>query len=220
MSEENTFTQEQFEALQAENETFKQENEGFKTSTESMQAKMDQLLGETKKAKADKKEADDLAQAAANAKAQKDGDFEQLFNSSSEQAQGYKTELDTLRNQISSEKRNSEALKIAGQLADGSNAELLSDYVAQRLKVTDEGVKVLDSNGQLTVSTVEDLKNEFQGNARFASLLKGNQSSGGGAAGGEQSGGAANKVISRAEFDKMDSFAKVKHFKDGGKITD
>ena len=200
-----TYTAEQFSSLQSENE--------------SMKAKMEQLLGETKQAKARaRQEAEEKAQLA-NDKARKDGDFEQLFKSSSEQAAQYKEQLDTLSNTISNEKRNNEAMKIAAQLADGFNAELLGEKIAQRLKYTDDGVKVLDSNGQLTVSTVEDLKIEFSNNERFASLLKGNQSSGGGAPGGK-SGSATGNVIQRADFAKMAPFKQMEFVKAGGKISD
>ena len=203
--EVTTYTAEQFSSLQSENE--------------SMKAKMEQLLGETKQAKARaRQEAEEKAQLA-NDKARKDGDFEQLFKSSSEQAAQYKEQLDTLSNTISNEKRNNEAMKIAAQLADGFNAELLGEKIAQRLKYTGDGVKVLDSNGQLTVSTVEDLKIEFSNNERFASLLKGNQSSGGGAPGGK-SGSATGNVIQRADFAKMAPFKQMEFVKAGGKISD
>lgn len=204
-AEVETYTAEQFTALENENQ--------------AMRAKMEQLLGETKQAKAKaRQEAEEKARIA-NEKAQKDGDFEQLFKSSSEQAAQYKEQLDNLTSTIANEKRNNEAMKIAAQLADGYNAELLGEKIAQRLKYTDEGVKILDSNGQLTVSTVEDLKTEFQNNERFASLLKGNQSSGGGAAGGK-SGGAATNVIPRADFDSMSPIKQMEHVKSGGKIID
>lgn len=183
-----------------------------------MKGHMETLLGETKTAKAlAKQQADDAAKIA-NDKAKKDGDFEQLYKSSTEQAEGYRTELDTLRNTISSDKTNSEAMKLAVQLADGFNAELLSEKIAVRLKSTDEGMKVLDNNGQLTVSTLEDLKVEFSNNERFASLLKGNQSSGGGATGGKSSG-AAGKLITRAEFDGLNPQKKMEFIQASGKVT-
>jgi len=71
----------------------------------------------------------------------------------------------------------------------------------------------------LTVSTLDDLSKEFSGSARFASLIKGNQSSGGGAAGGSNSGSAA-KEMNRADFDGLDPVAKMKFIKDGGITTD
>ena len=207
-----TYTAEQFNALQTQLDE-------STASAESMKAKMDQLLGETKQAKALKKQADDDAAAVAKAKAVKDNDFEQLFKSSEEQSTQYKTQLEDLQNTISNEKRNTEAMKIASQLADGFNAELLGEKIAQRLKYTDEGVKILDSNGQLTVSTVEDLKAEFQGNERYASLIRGNQSSGSGAPGGK-SGSAADKVLTRSEFESLDPQAKAEFFRSNGQLTE
>jgi hypothetical protein len=211
-TEETTYTAEQFSALQAQLEESNANND-------SMKAKMDQLLGETKQAKARQRQADEEAAAVARAKAMKDNDFEQLFKSSEEQASNYKTQLEELQTKIAKEKRNTEAMKIASQLADGFNAELLGEKIAQRLKYTDEGVKILDSNGQLTVSTVEDLKTEFQNNERFASLIRGNQSSGGGAPGGNGSR-AADKVLTRSEFEGLDVQAKSDFFRSGGKLTE
>jgi hypothetical protein len=199
-----TYTAEQFDALTAENT--------------KMRGHMDTLLGETKTAKAlAKQQAEDATQAA-NDKAKKDGDFEQLYNSSTEQANGYKTELEGLRNSISTSNTNREAMKLAVQLADGFNAELISEKIALRLKYTDEGVKVLDSSGQLTVSTVDDLKAEFKNDERYKDLLRGNLSTGGGAPGGKNSG-AAGKLLTRAEFESMSDTKKMEFIKSGGRPT-
>jgi hypothetical protein len=199
-----TYTAEQYDALVSDNA--------------KMKGHMDTLLGETKTAKALVKQQTEDATNLANEKAKKDGDFEQLYNSSTEQANGYKSELETLRGSISASNTNREAMSLAMQLADGFNAELLSEKIALRLKYTEEGVKVLDANGQLTVSTVEDLKAEFSNNERYASLLKGNQSSGGGAVGGKNSG-AAGKLLTRAEFDAMNPTKKMEFIKSDGKLT-
>ena len=199
-----TYTAEQYNSLVSDNA--------------KMKGHMETLLGETKTAKALAKQQAEDATNLANDKAKKDGDFEQLYNSSTEQSNGYKAELETLRGSISTSNTNREAMSIAMQLADGFNAELLSEKIAQRLKYTDEGVKVLDANGQLTVSTVEDLKNEFSNNERFASLLKGNQSSGGGAPGGKNSG-AAGKLLTRAAFESMNPTKRMEFIKSDGKIT-
>lgn len=209
---EDAPTAEQFAALQAE-------NEGMKTEHAAMQTKMDELLGETKLAKTAKREADEAARLAKEDKARKDGDFEQLFNSSEEKNKTTQTELDTLRSGIATEKRNNSAMKLAGELAEGVNAELLSEFIAPRLKYTDEGVKILDSNGQLTVSTLDDLKAEFQGSSRFASLLKGNQAAGGGATGGSGSG-ATSKTLSRTEFEALSPMKKMEFAKSAGAVVD
>ena len=199
------FTAEQFQALQAENN--------------SMKSKMDELLGETKRAKNQKRESDEAARQAEADKAQKAGDFEQLYKSSQEQSNDFKSQLDEFRGSVASERQSGMAMKLAAELADGVNAELLSTFIAPRLKYTDEGIKVLDGNGQLTVSTIDDLKTEYQSNARFSALLKGNQSSGGGATGGTKSSGAAAKTLTRSEFDGIAPLKKMEFIKSGGKIT-
>jgi len=128
-------------------------------------------------------------------------------------------EYEGLQGSIATEKKNNAAMKIATELADGSNAELLAEFLGRRLKFTDEGIKVTDAAGNLTVSSMDDLKKEFAGDARYAALLKGNQSSGGGASGGSNGGGAA-KVKNRAEFEALNHTDRTAFVKDGGKIQD
>jgi len=209
---ENQFTKEAFEALQKENKTMVENNA-------SMKSKMDELLGETKKAKADRRAAEETARAEADAKAKDDGNFEQLYHSSEKAREGLQTDIDGMKLSTAKDKESSIAKSIAMDLADGDNAGILSDYIAKRLKFSDGEVKILDSNGQLTVSTVEDLKTEFKNNSRYISLLKGNQSSGGSALGGK-SGSATGKVLTRADWTNLDSSKKMEFTKSGGKIID
>ena len=110
------------------------------------------------------------------------------------------------------------ALKIASELAEGANIDLLAEFVHRRLKFVENDIKVIDSSGNLTVSSIDDLKREFEGSARFASLIKGRQSSGGGASGGS-SGGGASKEISRAEFDALDPVTKARKMREGYKLV-
>jgi hypothetical protein len=185
----------------------------------SMRAKMDELLGETKRAKTAAKEAAKLAEQEKLEKAQKAGDYEQLHKSSEQARQALEEELNGLRGSIANEKRDNAAMKIASELADGANAEILSEFIARRLKHTDDGLKVLDGAGQLTVSTVEDLAQDFKSNSRFASLLKGNQASGGEATGGGKEG-VTSKTMSRADFDKLSPMKRMEFVKGGGKTLD
>jgi len=202
----NEFTPEQFNALQ--------------TERDSMKAKMDQLLTETKQAKASARAAAEEKSLLAEEKAKKDGDFEQLHKSSEQKRNELQSELEQLRGNIANEKRNNTAMKLASELADGANAEILSEFVSRRIKYTDDGIKVLDDNGQLTVSSLDDLKADFANNQRYASLLKGNQSSGGGATGGKNSGGATDKVLTRAEFDKLSPIKRMDFVKSSGNVID
>lgn len=195
-------------------------NEDLTKSNESILAKNTELLGETKAAKKARKDADDLAAAAAEDKAKLSGDHEQLYKSAMEKNTELQSTLDSVNNNIATEKVNNAAMKLSTELADGANAELLSTFISKRLKHTDEGIKVTDESGALTVSTMNDLKEIFKSDARYASLLKGNQSNGGGAAGGDNKGGGAAKTITRAEHNALDAVAKAEFFKKGGKLVD
>ena len=185
----------------------------------AMKSKMDELLTEAKKAKTAKREIEEQSQVERERIAREKGDFEQLHKSSEERYQATVKELEAMRQNVANEKRNNAAMKVATELADGPNAELLSEFIARRLKYHDDGVKVTDSSGDLTVSTLDDLKAEFKNDARYSALLKGNQSSGGGAAGGSNSGGAA-KVKSRAEFEALDPARRMEFVKSGCTLTD
>jgi predicted nuclease with TOPRIM domain len=131
--------------------------EDLKNQLNSLRGKTEELLGETKKAKAKAREEMEAKERAKLEKAKKEGDFEQLLKSSENERKSLSDRLNDLQGKISSEKLRTESLKLAGELADGANAELLSEFIAKRLKYTDDGMRVLDHNGDLTVSSAEDL---------------------------------------------------------------
>lgn len=177
---------------------------------EALLNKNNELLGESKKAKEARRQAEAKALADEKAKAEAEGNYEQLFKSSETERQTLAKQLEELNGTIANKERNLAAHQIASSLAENENIDLLSEFVAKRLKYVDGSIKITDSNGDLTVSSLEDLKKEFAGSARYASLVKGNQSSGGGAAGGSSGSGAA-KEITRAEFNALDPI-KQKEF--------
>jgi chromosome segregation ATPase len=209
----------ELEELQKELDAQKATNADLSGQVEAMRGKMDELLTEAKKAKQAKREAEELADQEAKEKAQKAGDFEQLYKSSEEERAKYQEELETLRGKIASEKVGNTSMKLAAELAEGSNAELLSTFISKRLKYTDEGVKVVNDSGELTVSTVDDLKAEFAKDARYAALLSGSKASGGGAAGGAN-GNGVTKEISRGEFDALTPAKRMDFVKSGGVVTE
>lgn len=180
-------------------EALKQQLADLQSQFDKVNAKKDELLTETKQAKEAKRQAEQEAQAKAEEAAKKAGDYESLHKSAMAKLQATEEAHNSLLNQIAGEKLNNAAMKIAIELADGSNAELLSAFISKRLKYDGGDVKVTDDKGNLTISSLTDLQKEFSNDARYAALLKGNQSSGGGAAGGKSGGGAA-KVYTRAEF--------------------
>lgn len=190
---------EEFEKLQAE--------------AQSMRNKMNELLGEKKREQEERRKAQEEA-------AKKAGDFEQLYKSQEQKAEEYKQELETLRQNIAKEKEQATALKLAGQLADGHNAELLATFMQNRVKYTQDGIKILDQDGNLTVATTDELLSEFKSDARYSALIRGTQSAGGGANGNSGGSGATVKVLSRQEFEKRDADAQMKFIKSGGTLTE
>lgn len=213
-------TEEEIKALQDKNTALESQVSDLTTSTTSMQSKMEQLLTETKTAKTAAKVAEEEKTAAIAEKALKDGNFEELHQVQVAANASLRADYDGLLENIATKDRGSLARSIAGKIAEGANAEILSDYISSRLKSTDDGIKITDVNGGLTVLTADDLANEFKANDRYASLINGNQSGGGGAPGGPNSGGAANKTMNRTEFDGLNPKAKMDFIKDGGQTTD
>lgn len=182
--------------------------EDLKKQHEAMKAKMEELLAETK---ASKQKARDEARAKEQAKlekAKKDGDYEQLLKSSEKERETLRQQLEQLTNKVSAERLKSESMRIATDLADGPNAEILSEFIQRRLKYTDDGIKVIDSNGELTVSSIDALKSEFANSDKYKSLLRGNKSSGGSAQGGGN-GVPATKQVDRKTFDSWDQAKRM-----------
>jgi len=87
------------------------------------------------------------------------------------------------------------------------------------LKYTDDGLKVVDSSGDLTIASIDDLKREFHNDPRYASLLRGNKATGGSAVGSKE-GGSAAKEMNRTDFDRLSPDKKMAFIKSGGKTTD
>ena len=205
---------EELEALKAAQTKYTELSQEF----EAVKAKKDELLTEAKRAKNAKREAEEAARQAEMDKAHASKDFEQLFKSSEAEREKTHAELEALRTGIANEKVSNEAMKISSTLAEGTNVDLLADFVKRRLKYAEGEIKVVNQKGELTVSTTEDLAKEFQNDARYSALLKGNQSSGGGANGGKN--GGAGKTLTRAEFEALDHLQRPKFLASGGKLTD
>lgn len=191
----------------------------IQAAKEASDAENERLLHKINEANKHKKEAEKTAKEEARKKAEAEGNFEQLFKSSEHERESLQSQLNDMMQANERKEVNTAALKLASEMAEGANVELLSEFISRRLKFADNGIKVTDEAGNLTVSTLDDLKSEFLGSSRYASLIKGNQSSGGGASGGSGGSGAA-KEISRADFSKLDPAAKMKFTKDGGKVVD
>ena len=212
MSEEVDVT-----ALQEQLTTLQATNQELANQFDAIKSKNDELLTETKSAKEAKRKAEADAIAEKDRMAKESGDFESLYKSSSEKLQLTESTLNDLQGKIQKEQKGNAAMKIAADLAEGSNIDLLSTFIDTRLSFQEGALKVTDGSGNLTISSLDDLKAEFKNDPKFASLLKGNQSSGGGATGGNNSGSAA-KTKSRAEFTALNPADQMKHVKSGGTV--
>ena len=157
-----------------------------------LKAQRDALLEEKKKAQLKQKEVEREAAERERKAAEEAGNYESLFKSSEKEREDLKSDLQSLRESIVKEKAEATAMGIAAELADGNNVKILSRFVADRIRVGEDGsVTVLSASGEPTVSTIEDLKKEFTTGGDFDSLLRGNKAAGGGAS--QQNGSGAAK---------------------------
>jgi len=188
-------------------------------AAEKLKAENERLMAKLSEANKHAKNAEKQATEEARRKAEAEGNYQQLFESSEKERDSWMEKYTQLETAVHQKEVNQSALKMAAEIAEGANVEILAEFIAKRLKFAEDGVKVTDESGNLTVSTLDDLKKEFSGSARFASLIKGNQASGGGATGGGSGGGAPTEV-SRAEFDRLAPNERMKFVKNGGVVVD
>lgn len=184
-----------------------------------LKANHDKLLAEKKE---QQRLANDAATEAKRVKeeaAAKSGDVESLMKSWKEKEASYLSTIDTFTQKESNNAKSKAATDIAMGLAEGPNVKILSKFIIDRLKYDGGEVKVTDNSGNLTVSSLDDLKKEFANNEEFKSLLVGSKASGSGAAKGNI-GGAGKTTISRSEFDAMSHHKRAEFFKTGGTLAD
>lgn len=184
-----------------------------------LKAKFDEVLTEKKRLQKRIKEIESQAESKARQEAEARGEFEQLYKSASNKNKELLDRLQQIEQEKAQEQINAASLKISAEIADGSNAELLSVFVAKRIKYVEGEVKVLDSKGQLTVSTLDDLKKEFARDEKFKPLLRGSQATGGGAS-GAGNGVPTKKTMSRARFNALENEEKSNFMRSGGTLFD
>jgi|TARA_R100000479_G_C6371450_1_gene197243 vacuolar-type H+-ATPase subunit I/STV1 len=225
MSIKYTVNEEEFSALDESQQSLYSQGEGGytlnvegvpKEDVTGLKQKIDKLLGEKKTAQQKALEAEERAKAEAAEKLKKANDFEQLYNSSEAERQKTANELNDLKNTIQKQKLRSEASSIAsGMTKDTARAKLLTEQIQSRLSLVDGEVRVLDANGNLTVSTINELTNSIKSEYPF--LIDGSKSTGGGAT-GSSSGADDSKIVSRDEFEQMNAHKRMSFVKSGGKI--
>lgn len=186
--------------------------EKAKSEMESILAKNKELLDETKTAKQKAKEEAELSAKAIADKALKDGDFEQLLKSSEE---ARKTSDARLAELIAT---NEQSVHVNQVNSYGLSFEPVSEFAMgdlsyrlnKRTKIVDGDLKVLDKKGNLTVSSLEDLKAELLASGEISHLIKGNQSSGGGAQGGSNKSQTVNPFQKGEHFNLTSQAALLK----------
>tara|TARA_R110002020_G_scaffold49341_3_gene140400 strand:- start:6048 stop:6728 length:681 start_codon:yes stop_codon:yes gene_type:complete len=187
-----------------------------KEDVSGLKRKIDELLTEKKTVQQKALEAEELSRLETAEKLRKANDFEQLYNSSESERQKAADELATLKANLQQQQVEGQAGRVAASLTkDTARANLLSQQISSRLSLVDGEVRVLDTNGNLTVSSVEELTQSIK--AEYPFLVDGSQAAGGGATGGS-SGAGDTKQVSRADFDAMDSRKRMSFVKSGGKI--
>lgn len=192
--------------------------ERLENETKGLKSKVDELLSEKKKVQQEREEAREMARLEAEQKAQKENDYKQLFEAQKEESNTLRQTIEKMNSDIKQQKIRGEAAKLAAQLTkDTGRAQLLQKEISQRLTLVDNELRVTDENGQLTVSSLEDLAGAIKTTYPF--LVDGSQASGGGAV-KAQGGAEARKEVSRAAFDKMDQRQRSDFIKSGGKIFD
>jgi hypothetical protein len=186
----------------------------------AIKANRDELLEEKKRQKKLADEAEENRKRTKEESLQEKGQFEQLFKSANQERETLKEQLKRIHEEKNQAAVRVEASKIANRLAEGHNAEILTDYIERRIKCTEEGFKVTDASGALTVSALSDLENEFATSEKYKSLRRGTKASGGSATGSGAGGSSNSKVIDRVAFNAMKSFEQSDFISKGGKVTD
>jgi len=159
----------------------------------------EELLNETKQAKQARKEAEELAEKTKFETAAKNGDIESLRSS-------YESKLAALNDQInnfSTEKKMNNINAISNDFVNNSVVDdsfvrdAMKAEFNKRLDVREEGIVVLDPQGNLTALTVDDLKQEFLANSKYARHIIGTKANGGGAT----RNGASEKPLPKTNKD-------------------
>ena len=174
----------------------------------------DKLYKETKQAKADRELAVSQEKKISEEKAQKDGEFEKLWNTSKQEKEELVKRLEAIEKANRNEKVQISAMRIATELADGVNAELLSEFVQRNLN------KMADEAGALSAEVLEAVKNEFKNDGKYKALLRASKAAGGGAT-GNVSTKTQSQEMSRADFARLSPLAQGKFFANkDNKLTD
>ena len=171
----------------------------FDDQTQGLKAKNDELLGEKKEAQ---RESERIAEEAENArleKARANKDVDTLSASFNEQIEQLRTANEGLKNGIKQGQITELAngFVSANVVEDAFSRQAIKAEYSKRIDIREGQVKVLDSGGNLTALSIEDLNKEFMTAGIYASHIKSSDANGGGANGSRNktdAGGASVKA--------------------------
>ena len=202
---------EQKEKLQANIDSHNAENFVSKSEFEAVESKKNELLGEKKAEQQKRREAEEAAEAARLAKAEKDGDVEAINRSWKEKFDKVNGELEGLKASDKKSKINA----IADQFINSKVVDdpLIRDAMRQkltsRLDLRDGKPVVLNKDGELTVSSTDELFSEFESDEQNKPHLVANRASGGGAGGSGNGNGAGGAKKSLTEIPVGDKEGRI-----------
>ena len=142
----------------------------------------DELLAEKKAERERRRAAEEEIQRKEAERLAAEGNYQQLFQSSQAELERERNSLAELKRSIEQRDISLSASRIATDIADGYNVDILADIISRRLKVADGQVRVTDEAGNLSVVSLADFKEEIKKDPRYASLVRGSLAGGGGAA--------------------------------------
>lgn len=175
----------------ADGDDFKLEVDGVEDTGALKRAK-DREAQEKKEALVKLKEAEaKLAEFEGNS-ARKSGDIETLEKAWEKKNQEQKAEFESMLSKkdsfIQQTLVDNKAAEIASKIS--TSPALMIPHIKSRLTADLSGdvpsTKVLDANGQISATTLEELSKEFVDNKDFAPIIVGNKASGSGASGTKQ----------------------------------
>lgn len=187
--------------------------------TTGLKSKVDELLAEKKKVQAEREAAREQAKLEAEEKAIAENNYKELFESQKEESNTLRQTIEKMNADMQKQRISEQAVKLAATLTkDTGRAQLLQKEFSQRLALVDGELRVTDPNGQLTVSSLDDLVSSIKTDYPF--LVDGIQASGGGAVKAQGGAEARSKEMSRSDFEALSVQQKSDFMRSGGKLYD
>jgi len=186
----------------------------MRSDLESVVAKKNELLDETKQAKRDREEALNAVKAKEESDAMNNGEFEKLLQQKTQENEELMQKMHKMNESSKQEKINITAMKVATAIADGDNAEILSEFVSRKLS------GLVDDSGVLSADAIDAVTEQFKLDAKFKSLLRASKATGGGAEGNTNGVHKNTKTVDRNAFEKMNPGKRMDYIKNGGTVVD